>query len=394
MPMRMFIVPREIYYGWGALEALKGVKGERALIVTGPRLQKMGHVDRVEAMLNENGIETRVFSEVEPEPSKETVVKIATLAQEFQPDLLIGLGGGSNIDAGKAAWAFYENPDLLTMAWSDVRGAMRRVVFRRKARYVAIPTTSGTASEVTSIAVITDKDVYPAVKTALRSAGMVPDMAIVDAELAATMPPHLTADTGFDALTHAVECYVLTPPSDVVDGLAVRATQTVLSWLPKAVADGQDKTAREKMHMASTMAGMAFSNGRLGLVHACGHQLESSTGISHGRSLALLIDYALAYLFPSISARIGELAQALGLDAANDKEAAERLIAWLARLRKEIGIPSSIKETGIDEAKFMANLDKIAENAIATGIAPKEMTPEEVKAIYLKAWEGAKVQLP
>jgi len=241
---------------------------------------------------------------------------------------------------------------------------------------------------------ITDRDVYPAVKVALSSVEMVPDMAIVDAELASTMPPQLTADTGFDALTHAVECYVLIPPSDIVDGLAVRASQTVLSWLPKAVADGQDKTARERMHMASTMAGMAFSNGRLGLVHACGHQLESSIGLSHGRSLALIIDHVLAYLFPSISTRVGELAQALGLGATNDREAAEKLIASLDQLKEEIGIPSSIKEAGTDEAKFKADLDKLAENAIASGIAPKGMTPEEVKDIYLKAWEGAKVQLP
>ena len=390
--MRRFFAPREIDYDWGALEALKRVSGKKALIVTDPLVQKLDHVSTVEAMLKANGIETSVFNKTEADPSRETVIKIATLANEFQPDLFIAVGGGSSIDASKAAWAFYENPKLAAMPLSDAPRAVRRTSFRQKARLIAIPTTSGTGAEVTSGALITDRQVDPPFKVFLMSADMAPDIAIIDPELALTMPPSVTANTGCDALVHSVECFLLTPPSDIVDGLAIKAANTILTWLPKAVANGKDRTAREKMHTAATIAGLAFSNGRLDLVHACAHQIEVAFDIAHGRACALMLSHVLAYLFPFVAARAGELAAALGFQAANEKEAMEKLIVALEQVKKEVGIPASIKEMGIvDEATFRAKLDAMAANTLAS-CAPGP-TPKDVKRLFVKVWEGAPVEV-
>ncbi|MBN2187568.1 MAG: iron-containing alcohol dehydrogenase [Dehalococcoidia bacterium] len=390
--MRRFFAPREIDYDWGALEALKRVSGKKALIVTGPLVQKLGHIARVEAMLKANEIETSVFNETEADPSGETVIKIATLANEFQPDLFIVVGGGSPIDASKAAWAFYENPKLATMPLRDVPRALRRTSFRQKARLIAIPTTSGTGSEVTSAALITDRQADPPVKVFLMSADMAPDIAIIDPELAFTMPPSVTANTGCDALVHSVECFLLTPPSDIVDGLATKAANTILTWLPKAVANGKDRAAREKMHTAATMAGLAFSNGRLDLVHSCAHQIEVAFDIPHGRACALMLNHVLAYLFPFVAARAGELAAALGFQAVSEKEAMEKLIAAIEQLKKDVGIPASIKGIGtVDEANFRAKLNKMAANTLASCAAGP--TPTDVKRLFLKAWEGAPVEV-
>jgi len=391
--MTRFIIPREVNYGWGVLDALKYVEAARALIITDRGIEKLGHVAKVRSILKEKQIEVRVFNEVEADPSRKTVIKVFTLAQEFQPDLFIGLGGGSPIDAGKVAWALYEHPDLATMAWSDALKAVRRRMLRQKARYIAIPCTSGTGSDSTCVAMITDEEVQPPAKTMMISAQMVPDVTMVDAELASTMPSSITADTGFDALSHVIEGYLLTPPSDIIDVLAVGAAQAVFSWLPKAVANGKDVTAREKMHIAATMGGMVISNGRLGLLHDCAHQIGPAFQITHGRAVALMFCPALAYLFPSVSARFGELARRLGLEPANDRDAAEKLIAEVEHLKKQVGMPSSIKETGLDEKGFMAKLDMLAQNTLGGRVGPSGPTLEDIKDLYLKAWEGAKVQL-
>jgi len=387
--VRRFFAPREIDYGWGALEVLKRVTAKRALIITDPLVQKLGHVARVETILNGNGIETKVFNKVEADPSRETVTEVATLANEFQPDILIALGGGSPIDAGKAAWAFYENPK----PFPDISKAVRHATFRQKARYITIPTTSGTGSEVTSMALITDRNVDPPFKVLLLAADMAPDIAINDPELASTMPPHVTADTGSDALVHSVECFLLTaPPSDIVDALAVKAANTILAWLPKAVANGKDRAAREKMHMAATMAGLAFANGRLDLVHATAHQIEVAFGIAHGRACALMLCHVLAYLFPRVAARAGELAAALGFQATNEKEAMTRLVTAFQQLKKDIDMPSSIKEMGIvGEATFRSKLDAMAQNTL-TGCLPGP-TAEDVKQLFLAVWDGKPVQI-
>jgi len=271
--------------------------------------------------------------------------------------------------------------------------AVHRTVVRQKARLIAIPTTSGTGSEVTSAALITNRDVDPPVKTFMMGAQLAPDIAIIDPELALTMPPRVTADTGCDALVHSVECFLLSRPSNLVDGLAIKAASTILAWLPKAVANGKDRTARENMHMAATMAGMAFTNGRLDLVHATAHQMEVAfAGIAHGRACGLMLCHVLAYLFPFVACRAAELATALNLQYSSEREAMTKLIMTFQQFKKDVGIPSSIKETGVvDETTFMSKLDAMAKNTLAN-CSPGPM-PKDVKRVFLKAWEGSPVSI-
>jgi len=393
MAYQRFSVPREIYCGWGAVEALDRIEGKKALIVTDKGMRDLGYADKVEKILGAKDIAVRVFDDVEPDPSKETVRKGFNVAQEFAPDLIVGLGGGSSMDSGKAVWAFYENPDLMELNWTDAMRGLRGRKLRRKARYVAIASTSGTGSEVTAVAMVTNRDVHPAVKNALFSDQLTPDVAIADAEMASSMPPRVTADTGLDAMVHAVECYVYSEESDIVDPLAVRAARLVFEWLPKAVTTGQDVQAREKMHMASMLAGMAFANGRLGLVHGTAHQLGAEFGVPHGRANALMLCYVFAYLFPTNGGRMAQLAQELGIGVTGEREAAQRLIDKLDDLKRQVGIPASIRETGIDEKAFMAEVDMLAVNARGARPDPEGHYVAAIRDIFLKAWEGAKIRL-
>jgi alcohol dehydrogenase class IV len=393
MAYQRFCVPREIFCGWGAVEALDRIGGKKALVVTDKGMRNLGYVSKVEKILGAKDIEVKAFDEVEPDPSKETVRKGFNLAREFAPDLIVGLGGGSSMDSGKAIWAFYENPDLMEMNWTDAMRELRGRKLRQKAKYVAIASTSGTGSEVTAVAMITNRDVHPAVKNALFSDQLTPDVAIADAEMASTMPPHVTADTGLDALVHAVECYVYIDESDIVDPLAVRAARLVFDWLPKAVANGQDVTAREKMHMASLLAGMAFANGRLGLVHGTAHQLGSEFHVPHGRANAIMLCYVFAYLFPTNGRRMAQLARELGIEVGNEREAAQRLIDKLDDLKRQVGIPASIKDTGIDEKTFMIELDMLSVNARGPRPDPEGHLVAAIRDMFLRAWEGTKIRL-
>ncbi len=286
-----------------------------------------------------------VFDQVEPDPSRESIGKILVQAQDFQPDLLIGLGGGSSIDAGKAAWVLYENPDWVGLSVPEVAQKMPQCVLRQKARYVAIPTTSGTGSEVTRTAVVTDSTKIPPFKGAWTAPQLVPDVAILDPELTVTMPPSVTANSGFDALCHALECYVLTNPSDLVDSLALWSARTICEWLPKAVSNGKDLQVRERMHVAALQAGQAFTNGSLGLVHMLAHILGAEFHIPHGRAIAFVICPVFAYFYSTRRERLVDLAKALGLSGADDAATVQALLDFLNKLKQEIGIPLSIKDS-------------------------------------------------
>ncbi|MBW2623643.1 MAG: iron-containing alcohol dehydrogenase, partial [Deltaproteobacteria bacterium] len=231
MAYRTFIVPRHIYSGPGALESLSTVSGRRAFIVTDAIIRKLGIVEQVEKILHANDIETQVFDEVEAEPSKETAWKVFALLQGFNPDIIVGLGGGSPMDVGKVAWVIYEHPDLADLPFTEFAREFTTRPLRKKAQYVAITTSSGTGSEVTPNAVVIDHDVEPPYKAGLTSPHIVPDVAIADPELTLSMPPVVTANTGFDALIHAIECYVLVEPSDLIDSYALWAAKTVFAWL-------------------------------------------------------------------------------------------------------------------------------------------------------------------
>lgn len=390
--MMRFIAPREINYGWGALSALKYIEATRVLIVTDKIIDQLGHVAKVQALLKDKGIPVALFNEVAPDPSRTTVAKAFSSMQSFQPDLIIALGGGSPIDTAKVAWIFYEHPELATAPWSDVLKNARRQLLRKKARLIAIPCTSGTGSESTCAAMITDDQATPHIKTMILSVHIVPDMAIVDAQLAATMPANVTADTGFDALVHAVEGYLYTPPSEMVDIYAKESLRTVIQWLPKAVANGNDTVAREKMHLAAMMSGMVIGNGRLGLIHDCAHQLGTTFGVPHGRACALMARQIIAFLHKTHKSRIFELVGAAGLSPLNEMDATKKLIQELETLEKQIGLPSSIKEAGITEKSFLDKLDEMSRLTVV-GHPQEPPTAPDVKELYLKAWQGAKPEI-
>jgi alcohol dehydrogenase len=401
MAVNIFSSPREIYYGPGALNSMANVLGKRNLVVTDSGLRAQGLVDRVEEIIKGRGADLTVFDQVEPDPSRETIGKILEQAREFQPDLLIGLGGGSSIDAGKAAWVLYENPDFVNLPVIEVAQKMLQCILREKARYLAIPTTSGTGSEVTKTAVVTDLTRTPPFKSAWNAPQLVPDTAILDPELTVTMPPQVTANTGFDALSHAVECYVLTKPSELVDALALWAARTIWEWLPKAVADGKDLQARDRLHTASLQAGLAFSNGTLGLVHILAHMIGAEFHIPHGRAIALVLCPVFSYFYNTRRERLVGLSEALGLPGSDDKAKVGALLDHINQLKQRIGIPLSIKDSDLKEG-FLSRLDALVEGfKTRMAVLPAMMRPllgipdppEEVRGLLMQAWEGIAADL-
>ena len=408
MPYRTFITPRNIFYGPGALQSLTTVGGQRALIVTDPGVRAQGLVAKVEQICAAGNIKTAVFDKVEPDPSKETSWAVFALAQEFQPDLIIGLGGGSSIDAGKTAWILYENPDLANLKFMEfLREASRREL-RKKARYIAISTTSGTGSEVTSAAVVTDRSVNPPYKAGLGSRHLVPDIAIADPELAASMPPVVTANSGYDALVHATECFALAPPSDMVDSLAIWSARTILEWLPKAYNQGSDMQARDKMHLAALQAGIAFSNGRLGIVHGMAHVIGATFGIPHGRANAFMLCPCFAFIYPAYKSRINSLAGFLGASGRDDHTLVNNLLTDLDNLKKKVGIELAIKDSGLDKKRWDEMLEPISVdyfNQVNRSPVNSRMSVEErrkagvpaslddVRGLFLHAWNGTRAEI-
>jgi len=406
MAYRTFIVPRHIYSGPGALENLSTMTGQRAFVVTDTIIRDLGIVSQVEEILHANSIETQVFDEVEAEPSKETAWKVSALMQDFNPDIIVGLGGGSPMDVGKVAWVLYEHPDLAGLPFTEFEQEFRNRPLRAKARYVAITTSAGTGSEVTNAAVITDRDVDPPYKAGLVSQQIIPDIAIVDPELTVSMPPEVTANTGFDALIHAIECYVLIEPSDIVDSLALWSAKTIWEWLPRAVENNQDMQARDKMHNASLQAGMAFSNGRLGAVHVPAHDIGAKFHIPHGRANAFMLCPVFAWLYPNRKTRFGNLASFLGFTGRGNRGKTENLLEGLDQLKKTVGIPLAIKDAGIESDFFQAELDPIVDsymdrfgNNIAKLPAKTRKnvglptSAEETKQLYIHAWNGTRADL-
>jgi alcohol dehydrogenase class IV len=408
MAYRAFITPRSIYYGPGALQSLTLVSGQRALIVTDPGVRAQGLVEKVEQVLGANNIKSAVYDKVEPDPSRETVTAVATLALEFKPDLFIGLGGGSSIDAGKSAWVLYENPDMMKLSFLDFLREVPRRELRKKAGYVAISTTSGTGSEVTAAAVVTDRSVTPPFKAGFGSRHLVPDVAIADSELAASMPPIVTANSGYDALVHAVECYVLTQPSDLIDSYAVWSANTVTEWLPKAYSHGGDMQARDKMHLAALQAGLAFSNGRLGLVHGLAHQIGGTFGIPHGCANAMMLCQCFAFWYPTHRSRLSSLASLLGVSGKDDLTRVNNMLIDFDNLKKKVGIPLAVKDYKLDKKRFDEMLNPISDDYMAqqarspfvSRLSPEErrnagipVSVDEVKELFLHAWNGTRPEL-
>ena len=388
-----FTLPRDLYHGKGALENLKTLKGKKAIIVVGGgSMKRFGFLDRVVENLKEAGIETRLFEGVEPDPSVETVMKGAAAMREFEPDWIIAMGGGSPIDAAKAMWAFYEYPDT---KFEDLITPFAFPTLRQKAKFLAIPSTSGTATEVTAFSVITDYQ--KGIKYPLADFNITPDIAIVDPDLAETMPAKLTAHTGMDALTHAIEAYVSTLNSPFTDPLALKAIEMVFTYLPDSY--NGDMTAREQMHYAQCLAGMAFSNALLGIVHSMAHKTGAafSTGhIPHGCANAIYLPYVIQYNAKDATAmkRYADIARAVGLTGTTDSELVAALIAKIDAYNVKLNIPKTLKDFGVNEAEFNEKLPKIAELAVGdacTGSNPRAITPAEMEKLLSCTYYGNKV---
>jgi acetaldehyde dehydrogenase / alcohol dehydrogenase len=409
--MQWFKVPPKIYFEKNAVQYLAKMPNiSKAFIVTDPGMVKLGYVDKVLYYLRRRPdyVHSEIFSEVEPDPSIETVMKGVNMMRNFEPDVIIALGGGSPMDAAKAMWLFYEHPaadfNALKQKFLDIRKRVYKYPkLGQKAKFVAIPTTSGTGSEVTSFAVITDKKTN--IKYPLADYELTPDVAIVDPQFVMTVPKHVTADTGMDVLTHAIEAYVSNMANDYTDGLAMKAIQLVFEYLPRAYQNGKDELAREKMHNASTIAGMAFANAFLGINHSLAHKLGAEFHIPHGRANTILMPHVIRYnaakpkkftAFPKYEyfiadQRYAEIARMLGLPARTTEEGVESLVQAIVKLAKQLDMPMSIEACGVSKQEFESKVEKLAELAFedqCTTSNPKLPLVSDLVHIYRQAFKG------
>ncbi len=393
--MQRFTNPRDIYHGKGALEALKGFEGKKAVIcVGGGSMKRFGFLDRAKGYLEEAGMEVRIIEGIESDPSVETVMKGAAVMQEFGPDWIVAIGGGSPIDAAKAMWIKYEYPETTFEDMCKIFGLPK---LRTKAKFCAVSSTSGTATEVTAFSIITDYQ--KGIKYPIADFEITPDVAIVDPELAETMPKKLVAHTGMDALTHAIEAYVSTVHSEFTDAPAIRAIEMIQRDLVNSY--GEDMTARDNMHTAQCLAGIAFSSGLLGIVHSMAHKTgavfaDQGAHIIHGAANAMYLPKVIAYNAkdPEAKKRYGVIADYMHLAGSTDDEKVAALIAYVRGLNDQLNIPHGIKFYGADsypteqgfvpEKVFLERLPSIAANAIldaCTGSNPRQPTQEEMEKL-------------
>ena len=391
--MSRFTLPRDIYHGKGSLAELKNLKGKKAiLVVGGGSMKRQGFLDKAVSYLQEAGMEVQVFEGVEPDPSVETVIKGAEMMRAFEPDWIVSMGGGSPIDAAKAMWAFYEYPDV---TFESLCIPFNFPELRQKAKFAAIPSTSGTATAVTAFSVITNYQT--GVKYPLADFNITPDVAIVDPDLVQALPAKQVAYTGMDALTHAVEAYVSTLSGPFTDPLALQAIEMVLDYLPASYNGNQ--TAREQMHYAQCLAGMAFSNALLGIVHSMAHKTGAafSTGhIPHGCANAIYLPYVIRYNAkdPIAAGRYAEIARRMGLAGTSQQSLINSLCEKISAFNKALQIPATLQEFGIQESEFKEKLSSIAELAVGdacTGSNPRAVTPAEMERLLTCTYYGTEV---
>ena len=409
--MQWFKVPPKVYFERGSTQYLEKMPDiTRIMIVTDAAMVKLGYVEKVEYYLRKRKLPVaiEIFSDVEPDPSVDTVRRGTRMMEQFKPDCIIALGGGSPMDAAKAMWLFYEYPDTsfdsLKMKFLDIRKRIYKYPrLGQKAKFVAIPTTSGTGSEVTSFAVITDKE-KGNTKYPLADYELTPDVAIIDPEYVYSLPKTAVADTGMDVLTHAIEAYVSVMANDYTDGLALKAIQLVFEHLEKSYATA-DPLAREKMHNASTIAGMAFANAFLGINHSLAHKWGGQYHTAHGRTNAILMPHVIRYnaqkptkfaSFPKYDhyvadKRYAEIARMLGLPAATTEEGVNSLIEAIRKLNRSLGIPETFRELGFDDKDFEAKVDHLADRAFedqCTTANPRMPLVTELADVYRNAFYG------
>ncbi len=410
--MLWFQVPSRIYFKQNAItEGLKDLAGKkRAFIVTDTFLYDNGYVTKVTKTLDKLGIQSEIFADVKPDPDLETIYKGLDILNVFKPDVIIALGGGSPMDAAKIMWLMYEQPlakfSDLAMRFMDIRKRIYKFPqLGKKAFFVAIPTTSGTGSEVTPFAVVTDEKT--GAKYPIADYELTPDMAIIDPDMVMHMPKTLTAFSGIDALVHAIEAYVSVMATDYTNGLCLEAIRIIFKYLPAAWAEGAaNPKAREKMAYASTMAGMAFANAFLGICHSMAHKLGSAFHVPHGLANALLISDVIRfnaveaptkqaafpqYKYPLAIERYARIADYLGLGGKTPAQKVEKLIEAVEDLKKKIDIPANLKDAGVDEKAFMDTLDELSEMAFddqCTGGNPRYPLVKEIAELYKKAYYG------
>lgn len=407
--MQWFKLPPKIYFEKNSVQYLQKMPNvKRAFIVCDPGMVEFGYADIVENELNkrQDSVAVRIFSDVEPNPSIETVERGTAAMKEFQPDTIIALGGGSAMDAAKGMWLFYEQPESsfsgAKQKFMDIRKRTYKIPDLKKTTFVAIPTTSGTGSEVTPFTVITDNDIN--VKYPLADYALTPDVAIIDSQFVMTVPKSITADTGMDVLTHAIESYVSVMASDFTKGLSLQAIKLVFEYLEESYAYGTEE-AREKMHNASTLAGMAFANAFLGINHSLAHKIGAEFEIPHGRANAILMPHVIRYnasaptkhqIFPKYEyfradEDYAEIARYLGLKGSTTEELVEALVQNIYQLGKKLNIEMSMKAQGVTKEQLDQAADRLAELAFedqCTTANPKEPLISELKAILYATYEG------
>jgi len=394
--MSRFTLPRDLYHGKGSLDALKTLKGKKAIVVSGgSSMKRFGFLDRTVNYLKEAGMDVLLYEGVEPDPSVETVMKGAAVMRKYQPDWIVAIGGGSPIDAAKAMWAFYEYPET---TFEDLCIPFNFPTLRTKAHFCAIPSTSGTATEVTAFAVITDY--AKGIKYPLADFNITPDIAIVDPDLAETMPAKLTAHTGMDAMTHAIEAYVSSMHCDYTDPLALHSIKMVSEDL--LLSFNGDTEARARMHNAQCLAGMAFSNALLGIVHSMAHKTGAAYSgghIVHGCANAMYLPKVIRFNAKEESAakRYADIAKFLGLAGDTTDQLVDALISHIKKMNAELSIPTCIKdyEGGmIDEKEFLEKLPKVAELAVGdacTGTNPRSITPAQMEKLLMCCYYDTEV---
>ncbi len=384
-----FFTSPHIIFGEDALEHLEELQGERAFIVTDPVLDGLGFTARISRHLAAAGMEVQVFAEVEPDPSIQTVRRGVEQIAAFQPDWIVGLGGGSSLDAAKGMWALYERPDLQAEEISPVFD-----LNLHKCKMVAIPTTSGTGSEATMYVVLSDPEQRRKISVGNRE--LIPTLSLIDPSLTSQLPPRVTADTGLDALTHAIEAYAANFRNDYSDALALKAAELVFCYLPRSYAQGNsDSVAREKMANAATLAGLAFGNSFVGLAHALGHSFGGYFKIPHGRAVALFLPYVMEYTANAGVSRYGEIARHLRLtDGDDEANGAHLLIDAVRGLEARLGQPTSIAALGVSASALEEALETLCTHALSDSAilaAPRMPAGDELERLFLYAMEGKEV---
>lgn len=391
--MARFTLPRDVYHGKGSLAELKNLGGKKAiLVVGGGSMKRQGFLDKAVNYLKEGGMEVELFEGVEPDPSVETVMRGAEAMRAFEPDWIVSMGGGSPIDAAKAMWAFYEYPEV---TFEELCIPFNFPKLRQKAKFAAIPTTSGTATEVTAFSVITNYQT--GVKYPLADFNITPDVAIVDPELVESLPAKQVAYTGMDALTHAIEAYVSTCNCSFTDPLALQAIEMVFDYLPASYKGNM--VAREQMHYAQCLAGMAFSNALLGIVHSMAHKTGAafSTGhITHGCANAMYLPYVIKYNARDAVAahRYAEIARRMGLAGTSEQALINSLCEKIDDFNVQMNIPKTLQEFGIIEEEFKEKIAKISELAVGdacTGSNPRAIDPATMERLFNCVYYGTEV---